>query len=112
MRDRRLETDTVEGRIFQNIKALIRLRQKYPVFAGSDMRLIDTNSTTVLGYLRTHHSHRALVFANFSETPQTIPANLLRLYGLSYSFTNLLNQERIPFQDLPLDPYQFICLTA
>jgi amylosucrase len=110
--DRRLEIDTIEGRIFQNIKTLIRLRQNNSVFAGSDMHIIDTNSATVLGYLRTHRSQRALVFANFSETPQTIPANLLRLYGLSYSFTNLLNQECIPFQDLTLDPYQFICLAA
>lgn len=110
--DLRLDRDTVEGRIFHNLKTLIRLRQDNPVFAGSDMHLIDTNSTTVLGYLRTHHSHRTLVFANFSEIPQTISANLLRLYGLSYSFTNLLNQEKIPFQDITLDPYQFICLAA
>lgn len=110
--DRRLDPGTLEGRIYQNIKTLIHLRQDNPAFAGSNMHLIDTNSTTVLGYLRSHRSQRALVFANFSESPQTIPANLLRLYGLSYSFTNLLNQESIPFQDLTLDPYQFLCLAA
>jgi glycosidase len=108
--ERRLDASSVEGRIFQNLHNLIRLRQEHPVFAGSEMHLIDTGSSTVLGYLRTYDSHRALVFANFSESPQTIPANLLRLYGLSYSFKDLLNQANIPFQDLTLEPYQFICL--
>ena len=41
-------------------------------------------------------AQRALVLANFSEQPQVIPANLLRLYGLSYQFTDLLSGRGCP----------------
>ena len=72
------------------------------------MQVINTGSNYVLGYIRAHNSHRALILANFSEREQTIPANLLRLYGLSHSFKDLIMDEDIPFEDLKLEPYQFI----
>lgn len=109
---RRTDEETLEGQIFQDLKRLIHMRQSQPVFSGGEMQVIHTGSTTVLGYLRVHNAYRALVFANFSESPQTIPANLLRLYGLSYAFTNLLSGEEVPFEDLTLEPYQFICLAG
>jgi hypothetical protein len=51
-----------------------------------------------------------VVLANFTEREQNVAANQLRLYGLSYEFTNLLTGQTIPFQDLTLEPYRFICL--
>ena len=76
------------------------------------MQIIDSGNQSVLGYQRTHGSERALVFANFSEGKQTIPANLLRLYGLSYTYQDLLEKQTISFADLALEPYQFVCLGA
>ena len=102
--------ETVEGKIFQNLKGLIKLRKTNPVFAGSEMQILQTGHESVFGYLRASGSERVLIFANFSEGQQTIPANLLRLYGLSYSFEDLLSEESIPFTDLTLAPYQFVCL--
>ncbi len=106
---RRKDEKSVEGRIFQNLKRLIKLRKSNPVFSGSDMQVINTGSDFVLGYMRAHNSHRALIFANFSEHEQNIPANLLRLYGLSYEFEDLFTGKKIPFADLNLEPYQFFC---
>jgi glycosidase len=106
----RKDQDTVEGKIFQNLKRLIKLRKSNPEFSGGEMQIIPTGHESVFGYLRSAGSARVLIFANFSEGQPTIPANVLRLYGLSYSFEDLLTEETIPFADLTLTPYQFICL--
>ncbi len=109
---RRDDLNTVEGRIFQGLQQLIELRKSNPVFAGGHMEVIDTGSDHVLGYVRVRDLERCLVLANFSEQEQKIPANVLRLYGLSYSFKNLLTDEAIPLQDISLNSYQFICLSS
>jgi hypothetical protein len=77
---------------------------------------MDTGNEHVLGYVRWPASpkvganQRILVFANFSEHQQIVPANQLRLYGLGYRFTNADSGEAIPMQDLSLEPYRFVCL--
>jgi glycosidase len=108
----RKDKDSLQYKIFQNLKKLIELRKSNIVFSGSDMQIIDSGNQSVLGYLRTHGSERILIFANFSEGNHIIPANLLRLYGLGYTYTDLLQNQTIPFADLTLEPYQFVCLTA
>jgi len=109
---RRNDINTVEGRIFQGLQKLIELRKSNPVFAGGHMEVIDTGSDNILGFVRIHGLERCLVLANFSEQEQKIPANVIRLYGLSYSFKNLLTGENIPFQDISLNSYQLICLSS
>jgi amylosucrase len=108
----RKDKSTIEGRIYQNMKRLIELRQSKPVFSGGELQVIQTGNASVLGYLRSFGSERALVFANVSEGSHTISANLLRLYGLSYSFEGLLQNTLLPFADVTLEPYQFICLAG
>jgi amylosucrase len=108
----RKSTQSVEGRIFNGLQRLIGMRKEYPVFSGSQMAVIPTGNDHVLGYMRVFGSQRALVFANFSESEQTLPANLLRLYGLSYQFIDLTSGKAIPSKDLDLGPYQFICLQS
>jgi hypothetical protein len=108
----RKDQNSVQYKIFQNIIKLIDLRKSYAVFSGSDMQIIDSGNQSVLGYFRSQGSERILVFANFSEGRHTIPANLLRLYGLSYNFKDLLENQTIPFTDLTLEPYQFVCLVG
>jgi glycosidase len=108
--DLRNDANTVQGRIFHNLKALIDLRKSHEAFSGGDMQVINTGSDYVLGYMRVHNSDRIMIFANFSEQNQTIPANTLRLYGLSYAFKDLVTGEEMPFEELKLGAYQFACL--
>ena len=106
----RSDPDSIEGRIFEGLQRLIRLRKSEPAFSGSEMQIMQTGNDHVFGYVRVHELQRVLVLANFSEAEQTIPDNLLRLYGLSYSFRNLLEAEPQEIQPIRMAPYQLICL--
>jgi len=110
--EKRKELGTIEQRVFDGLQNLIRMRQAHPVFSGHDTVIIDCSSPHVFGYLHTHNSDRVLVLANFNEEPQTVSANLLRLYGLSYEFTDLVTGQTVGFTDLSLNPFQMVCLKA
>jgi amylosucrase len=88
------------------------MRKAHPVFAGHETEIIDTGNPHVLGFLKVQAGDRVLALANFSEDGQVIPTNLLRLYGLGYQFVDLLSDEALPWKDLDLAAYQFICLKA
>jgi glycosidase len=110
--ERRLQADSIEGRIFQGLQRLIHLRQRTPAFSDGQLQVMNTGNLHVLGYVRTYQHESVLVFANFTESDQTVSANLLRLYGLSYQFTDLMRAEPVPLQDLVLPPFGFVCLAA
>ena len=93
---RRTDPTKIEGRVYQGLRRLINLRLNSPVFAGQDMQMIDTGNQNILGYLRRSENRIALIFANFSEHEQTLPTNLLRLYGLSYKIQDLFSGAILP----------------
>jgi glycosidase len=107
---RRLDPASMEGKIFTRLQALIRLRKENPAFGGDDLQVVDCGNEHVLGYICQGGSQRVLILANFSEQSQVVEANWLRLHGLGYSFVNLVNGEEIPFQDVELEAYEFLCL--
>jgi amylosucrase len=108
----RNDENTPEGRVYQGLQRLIHLRKSHPVFGAGPTQVIETGNPHVLGFTRQKDGQRALVFANFSEHPQTLPANLLRLYGLSYQFTNLLTASPHPHGDIILDGYGILILAS
>ncbi len=109
---RRYDPDSLEGRVYLGLQQLIRLRKQDPIFSGKAIEVINTGNDRVLGYVRLQGNRRALAFANFSEQAQTIPSNLLRLYGLSYTFTDLVSGQALPMGDLVLDAFDFRCLIS
>lgn len=110
--ERRHDDTTVEGRLYQRLCRLITLRKEHAALGGGDMQIMDTGSDQILGYVRRHDGERVLVLANFAERPQTVPANLLRVYGSSYAFTDLVTGQPISTDELHLEPYGFICLAS
>lgn len=106
----RNDLSTPEGRIYTGLRRLINLRLSTAAFAGQEMQVITTGNPYVLGYVRSSVNKRALILANFSEREQTISGNLLRLYGLGYTFRDLLSGETCPAQDLALNPLDFRAL--
>ncbi len=98
--------------VFTGLKKIITVRQSNTALGGHQTDFIDTGNPSVFGYLRSGADHRVLVLANFSEREQPIQANLLRLYGLGYQFTDLLTGADFLPIDFKMSAYQFICLLA
>ncbi|MBX0329259.1 alpha-glucosidase C-terminal domain-containing protein [Oscillochloris sp. ZM17-4] len=102
-----------EGYVYNELLRLIALRKGQPALAGGDLSVIDTGSPHLLGYIRQHEGQRLLLVANFSEYPQSLSANRLRLYGMGYRFTDLNTGVSVSAGEvLPLSPYQFVWLEA
>jgi amylosucrase len=107
---RRNDPQSLEGRIYQGIQRLIGLRKSQPAFSGNALEVIPCENPHVLGYVRTNQGQRALIFANFSDFEQSLPAHVLdqyycrgkrRLHGLS----------AVPQKGpLVLAPYDFLVL--
>lgn len=108
--DRRKDLNTIEGRVFNGLTSLIALRKGQAVFSGHAVEIIDCNNPHVFGFLRTLENERLLVLANFHESPQTIPVNLLRLYGMAYNYIDLVTRQEINTRDLELKPFQLAVL--
>ncbi|MFN2195993.1 MAG: alpha-amylase family glycosyl hydrolase [Anaerolineales bacterium] len=103
--EKRHDPESLEGKIFSRLHDLIQLRKDHPVFSNSKMHVMDTDSDQVLGFIREYDGQKCLVFANFSEQPQKISANVLRLYGMAYTFTDLMSGEAHTLDDLELGPF-------
>lgn len=112
MVEERLDPSGIAGRVFQGLQKLIQLRKQTQIFGGNANTVLNTDNEHVLAYLRSSENRRALVFANFSEQPQMISRNLLRLYGLGYTFRDLLTGQTVENADLSLSPYEFRCICS
>jgi glycosidase len=108
--ERRFDEGTLEGRLYHQIRQLIRLRKENPAFAGTDLEVIDTGSEHVLGYIRQTGDQRILLFASFTEAEQLLPGNLLRIYGRGRETIDLTSGEIVPLGDIRLKPYAFLSL--
>ncbi|MBI3150655.1 MAG: alpha-glucosidase C-terminal domain-containing protein [Chloroflexi bacterium] len=80
--EKRKDANSVEGQIFHGLKMLIDLRKQHEAFAGGELEVIQTENDHILAFTRTHAGKRAIVFANFSEEPQTIPARIIEQYAI------------------------------
>ena len=110
----RHDASTLEGRIYSRLRQLIRIHKEETAFAGNEMQVMNVGNDHVLGYVRhaPGEGRRLLVLANFSEQAQTISGNLLRLYGLGYTFTDLVTGQTLATGDFELGPCGFMCLRS
>lgn len=100
----------IRKRIFESIQKLIALRKNHPALAHQDLELIATGNPHTLAYLRAFES-RMIVLANFSEHPQVIEGNKLRMVGLGRFFTDVISDQTVASShDIGLEPYQVMWL--
>jgi amylosucrase len=95
--EKRDDPKSIEGRVFQGLKKLIELRKQHKVFGGGELEVIPTENEHVLGFERIHAGKRAVIFANFSESPQTLPARILEQYSV-HGKKRLAGRSKIPSQ--------------
>lgn len=82
-------TDTVPGRIFNQLVHLIRIRKSTPEFGKQATEFVHTGNEHVLGMRRGEH---LLVLANFSEFAQTVTAGAIS-FSLSGAIDLITNEE-------------------
>lgn len=103
---RRNDPLTIEGRVFQGLQRLVRIRKENDGFSCGVLNVIQTGNDHVLGFTRPG----MVILANFSEAPQAIPFHAVeeligkdcaRLHG-----TSELTYEK----DLTLEPLDFLVI--
>src|SRR5579884_530190 len=110
---KRIENDPSSpyGCIFTRLLQLIRLRKQQPATSGNNTEFVDTGNGHLFGYVRHGGSQRLFVVTNFSDHPQEMNGNQLRVYGLGYSFTDLVTGQTLTAErPLRLEPYQVVWL--
>jgi amylosucrase len=87
------------------------LRKQQPAIYGSDTEFVETGNGHLFGYVRHGGGQRLFVVANFSDHPQEMDADRLRMYGPGYSFTDIVTSQTLTAErPLQLEPYQYVWL--
>ncbi len=109
--DRWRDPEAVERRLFREVAGLIKLRKAQPALHNGGMEVIRTENPHLFGYIRQKGGQRLLIVNNFSEHPQVMRENRLRVYGLGYRFTDHISGMTYSSEDpLQLGPYRFVWL--
>ncbi len=109
----RHDPNTIPGRIYQGLKSLIKRRKEEPLLSGNAPNFIDCGNPHVFGFIQKNETRQILLLNNFSDHPQTVPQNKLRLCGLRKEFVNELDGVTYPLmEDLTLKPFQFMWLSS
>ena len=105
---KRTGPNSIEGRVYQGLQSLIKLRKEHDTFSGGELEIIPIENEHILGFIRTHASKRAIIFANFSEDPQTIPARIFAQYSVQ-SKKHLHGISQVSAQSaITLEPLDFL----
>ena len=109
--DRWRDPETVERRLFNEVAALIRLRKTQPALRNGGAEAIRTENPHLFGYIRHGNGQRLLIVNNFSDYPQSMGENRLRVYGLGYRFVDHVSGHTFSANEpLYLGPYGFVWL--
>lgn len=106
---RRSDPATPEGAVFAGLKRMIAVRAATPELAGT--RLVDfrTGNRSVLAYQRPGENSTVLALANFSDSPESLPAATFA--GFSPAAVDLLSEAAVHLEDgVTLLPRQYLWL--
>ncbi|MDP2323634.1 MAG: alpha-glucosidase C-terminal domain-containing protein, partial [Gammaproteobacteria bacterium] len=110
--DKRWDTASIPGRVYNGIARLITLRHQNLAFSRANTDIFDSGNDKVFAYFRVHEEHTSLVFANFSAETQHVDAKRLRQLGMRKSMVDLITGRTIlAAKHLELEPFQFAVLS-
>ncbi|NBB80500.1 MAG: DUF3459 domain-containing protein, partial [Verrucomicrobia bacterium] len=105
------DENSPRARIFREMQALFATRKTCPALTNSQMRLLSTENTHVMSYLRWNEGYLLVVIANFSDAPQAVNMRKLRTEGLAHFFKDQLSGRTVSTHDtLELEPYELLWL--
>ncbi|MGZ3617817.1 MAG: alpha-amylase family glycosyl hydrolase [Ktedonobacteraceae bacterium] len=107
------DSESPHGRIFTGLVRLIALRKKQHAIYGNETEFVETGNGHLFGYVRSAGGQRLFIIANFSEHPQEMDADRLRVYGPGINFTDMITSQTITAdRPLRLEPYQCMWLVT
>jgi glycosidase len=101
----RKNINTIEGKIYQRLIKIIKLRKSHRVFSNSSTIFINVNNPHVFCYHRKIDGEGVYVLANFSEKSQKIYMNYL-FSDLNTSLKDLESNQKISKDEIILSPYE------
>lgn len=98
--EKRADGSTYQGRLFQSIQKLTKLRAKYGVFNGNaDTWIVETYNDSVLGIGRYYNGEKLIALFNFSKEEETAWINEKEAYvDLISGFPVAAKDVKIPAQ--------------
>jgi len=106
--EKRNDPSSIEGQVYQGLQKLIALRKEHDAFSGGDLEIISIENEHILGFVRSHAGKRAVIFANFSENSQTIPARIFEQYSI-HGKKILHGVSKVPTRaDAIIEPLDFL----
>lgn len=106
--EKRNNLHSIEGHIYNGFRTLIELRKGNGVFSGGDLEVIPTENEHILGFARINSGKRAVIFANFSESQQTIAPRIVEQYSI-VSLKKLHGRNHVsPKNSLTLEPLDLV----
>ncbi|MBI9052159.1 MAG: hypothetical protein JEZ00_22275 [Anaerolineaceae bacterium] len=109
---RRKNKKTIEGRVYQGLQKLIKLRKNNEVFSGGNMEVFWTGNEHVLGFVHRYQDQQAIVLANFSEQTQTLPKEYFQKHPVEAAaciYGNKLESEDGLYEIEPLGLTVYCC---
>src|SRR5438067_1222312 len=107
------DPNSPHAQIFTGLVRLIDLRKQQPAIYGNETEFVETGNGHLFGYVRHGGAQRLFVVTNFSEHPQEMDADRLRVYGPGFSFTDIITGQTLTAdRSLKLEPYQYMWLVA
>ncbi|HOE71216.1 MAG TPA: amylosucrase, partial [Brevefilum sp.] len=110
-----LSTDesTIPGKIFHGLQNLIELRKSTPIIQQGLPEFIDSGNPHVFAYRHAGKEANILFLNNFSDQPQTVPNNVLRLCNLVFPLVDMVSGTVIKDETvLSLAPCQYLWLQS
>lgn len=108
---RRTDPQTIEGRMYGELRRRIRIRQREAVFSGSEMTVVETGNPHVFAFLRRHGGEVLLALHNATEQPQAVHGSVVAPL-VSHAAVDLVSGAGVAVADeLSLSAYQVMWLT-
>jgi amylosucrase len=108
--NKRLDMNTIEGRVFNGMRKLIELRKGHNAFSGGNLQSIQTGNQHVLSFIKKMDDQYVIIFANFSETEQSISKEVLDIYEIYQKSEKLTGYYQWAEDQLLLAPIDFAAI--
>lgn len=106
--DKRTDQNTIQGRVYQGLHELIKLRKTHPTFSGGDLEIILSKNDHVLGFVRRNENKQVVIFVNFSESHQTISSLVLNEQNIHINAKLYGASNFVQGQELVIEPLDFL----